>query len=161
MFAKIHRLDSRQTLPISLDECWDFFSDPRNLPAITPPWLNFDVTEIEFERILPGAIFQYTVRPMLGIPMNWTTEITHVVPGERFVDEQRFGPYRFWHHQHQFVRVERGVEVIDIVHYALPFGPLGRLIHAVSVKKKLDDIFTYRRSFLTRRFGGRGVSETG
>ncbi|MFO0946288.1 MAG: SRPBCC family protein [Planctomycetota bacterium] len=155
MFAQVHQLQSRQILPISLEECWDFFSNPMNLPEITPPWLHFDVSEVEFERIRPGAVFQYTVRPLLGVPLSWVTEITHVVPAELFVDEQRFGPYRFWHHQHHFTPVRDGIEVLDIVHYALPLGPIGRIVHALSVKRKLDAIFAYRRDVLERRFGSK------
>jgi ligand-binding SRPBCC domain-containing protein len=158
--STIHRLKSIQKLPASLDETWKFFSDPRNLFRITPPELNLKVTnEVESETYA-GQVFTYTVKPLLGIPMLWMTEITHVEPRKRFVDEQRKGPYALWHHQHHFKEIEGGVEMTDIVHYRLPFGVLGNLIHAPLVKGKLLDIFTYRFQKVNEIFGawpGQGV----
>lgn len=153
MFAKVYKLERKQTLPISRNECWEFFSTPRNLPRITPPWLGFDIGDLPDETARAGQIFQYRVRPMLGIPLTWVSEITHLVPLEMFVDEQRFGPYRFWHHQHLFRDHVCGTEVIDIVHYALPFGVAGRIVNHLSVAKKLAAIFDYRRQVLDEMFG--------
>lgn len=158
--STIHRLKSIQKLPVSLDKAWAFFSDPRNLFQITPPELNLKVTnEVESETY-PGQVFTYTVKPLLGIPMLWMTEITHVEPRKRFVDEQRKGPYALWHHQHHFKEIEGGVEMTDIVHYRLPLGFAGNLLHAPLVKGKLHDIFTYRFNKVNEIFGawpGQGV----
>jgi ligand-binding SRPBCC domain-containing protein len=145
-------------LPVPLDEAWAFFSDPRNLAAITPPWLGFAVTSRDLPaRMYAGLIVAYTVRPFLGIPVRWVAEITHVRELEYFVDEQRSGPYAFWHHEHHFRAVDGGTEMRDIVHYAAPFGPLGDVVVRFQVRGKLEEIFAYRRKELERRFGSRGT----
>jgi ligand-binding SRPBCC domain-containing protein len=148
---KLHVLERRQRLPLSLAEAWDFFSDPANLPRITPAWLGLRVTGPPPPRMHPGLIVTYRVRPFPGIAVGWVTEITHVVEPHLFVDEQRFGPYRFWHHQHHFAEVPGGVEVRDVVHYALPRGAAlagGRLVGA-----RVAAIFEHRRRVLEDTFG--------
>lgn len=149
---KIYTLDQKQFLPITLAEAWSFFSDPHNLKAITPPSMDFHVISETGHETYAGQIIQYTVKPMFGIPVRWVTEITHVREPYFFVDEQRFGPYTFWHHQHLFAEVPGGVEMRDIVSYGLPFGPLGRLVREAVVKRQLDRIFGYRRRILEQRF---------
>lgn len=150
---KLYRLYRIQRLPISIDEAWDFFSRPENLRAITPPWLDFQITSAVPERMHAGTIISYTVRPLLRVPVQWITEITHVQEPTFFVDEQRFGPYKLWHHQHTFRAIDGGVEMEDLVHYMLPFGPLGRLAHGVQVRPLLEEIFDYRYDVLEQRFG--------
>lgn len=150
---KIHRLHTIQRLPVALDEAWAFFSSPKNLPLITPPWLDFRITNDVPDAMYPGTIITYTIRPMLRVPVKWTTEITHADAPHYFVDEQRFGPYRLWHHQHHFRPVEDGTEVEDLVHYALPFGPLGALVHTLTIRNRLGEIFAFRRNALADRFG--------
>ena len=105
---KIHRLESEQWLPISLQEAWDFFSVPGNLDRITPEDMSFEILSGEKEPTFAGQIITYRIRPFLGIPMNWVTEITQAVSGSHFIDEQRFGPYRFWHHLHRFSEKDGG-----------------------------------------------------
>lgn len=150
---KLERLSSSCVLPIGPAEAWEFFSDPRNLERITPPSLGIEITSDLPPRMHPGMIVAYKVRPLLGIPVRWVTEITHVREPHLFVDEQRFGPYRFWHHQHHFREVEEGVEVSDLVHYALPLGPLGRLLGGGTVRRQLGEIFAFRKAFLEETFG--------
>ncbi|MEM2135545.1 MAG: SRPBCC family protein [Candidatus Jordarchaeaceae archaeon] len=150
---KLYRLQFVQNLPIQIKEAWSFFSDPRNLPLITPPWLNLRITSEVPEKIYPGLIIIYRIKPLFGIPVTWVTEITHVNEPYYFVDEQRFGPYKFWHHQHIFRELKSGVEIQDIIHYALPFGPLGDMINTFIVKKRLCEIFTFRRLALERMLG--------
>lgn len=150
---RLHRLHTIQQLPITIEEAWAFFASPKNLHLITPPWLDFKVTNEVPEVMHPGTIITYTIRPFLGIRVRWVTEITHVEAPSSFVDEQRFGPYRFWHHQHHFREVSGGVEVEDLIHYALPFGWLGGLAHAFLVKRQLATIFSFRQTALTERFG--------
>jgi ligand-binding SRPBCC domain-containing protein len=150
---KLYRIRRIQTLPLSLDEAWNFFSSPSNLPEITPPWLHLRVVGEIADRMFPGMVIEYRVAPFLGIPFHWITEITHVDPPHYFVDEQRLGPYRFWLHQHHFKSVETGVEVIDAVHYGLRLGPFGRLIHALIIGKQLREIFDFRRRKLEQVFG--------
>jgi ligand-binding SRPBCC domain-containing protein len=150
---KLHTIHSTLMLPISVNEGWDFFSNPKNVSLITPPSLGLEITSDVPETIYPGAIITYRVRPILGIPVTWVTEITHLRKPYLFVDEQRYGPYKFWHHKHLFREVDGGIEVEDLVHYALPFGPLGQIANGVMIQKELDEIFAFRRRYLTMKFG--------
>lgn len=144
LFQKLYKLESRQFLPISVDEAWDFFSSPKNLKEITPPHMGFDITSQYDDKMYPGLLITYIVSPLMGIKMRWCTEITQVKDKSYFIDEQRFGPYKMWHHQHHFKAVEGGVEMKDIVHYGIPLGPLGQLANGIMVKSQLKDIFNYR-----------------
>jgi ligand-binding SRPBCC domain-containing protein len=160
----LHRLERVQTLTGrlgTLAEAWVFFADPCNLARITPEWLSFNVT-CEPEPMYAGQIITYTITPFPGLPglsrlrRQWVTEITHVrgpedvAAGEPlfFVDEQRLGPYRFWHHQHRFTAVDVGVRMEDVVHYALPLGPMGTLAHGLLVRRRLEEIFDHRQRTL-------------
>lgn len=147
-----YKLERVQFLPITTEAAWEFFSAPRNLKTITPPHMGFDITSGASAKIYAGQIITYVVRPVLGIPMSWMTEITHVEPGSFFVDEQRIGPYKLWHHQHHFRPVEGGVEMTDIVHYQLPMRVLGRLAHVVFVRKQLEGIFEFRKKKMEELF---------
>ena len=150
----MYSLQSVQKVPASIDAVWAFFSDANNLKAVTPPHLNLKVTNNVFgDAVYAGQVMTYTVRPLLGIPLAWMTEITHVVEGRYFVDEQRKGPYKLGHHQHHFKAIEGGVEMTDIVHYRLPLGVLGSLAHGMVVKKELEKIFTYRYQKIVALFG--------
>jgi ligand-binding SRPBCC domain-containing protein len=146
-------LERIQKLPISLETAWEFFSSPLNLQEITPKELNFNILNPKPGRMHAGQIIRYKVSPLLGIPVFWMTEITHVQELEYFVDEQRIGPYRLWHHSHFFKAIPGGVEMTDRVHYQLPLGFLGRLGHTVFIKKKLEAIFDYRYNVLKEKFG--------
>ena len=145
-------LERTQILPVSIDLAWDFFSDPCNLARITPQSMDFRLTSPPQETTHAGQIITYTLRPLLGIAVAWTTEITHVSRPDFFVDEQRFGPYRFWHHQHRFRKVEGGVEMRDLVHYLLPHMQFTRLINRMIVSPRLKQIFEYRRQALQKIF---------
>ena len=152
--SKVYTIKTVQKIPISLAEAWDFFSKPSNLAAITPDNLGFNIiSKYHGERMYPGQIIEYTVKPILGIPLYWMTEITHVKEGAYFVDEQRKGPYKIWHHEHHFKEIEEGVEMTDIVSYELPMGVLGRLAHPILVRKKLEEIFDYRNKVIEEIFG--------
>ncbi|HVH13115.1 MAG TPA: SRPBCC family protein [Longimicrobium sp.] len=148
---KLHVLERQVRLPVTLATAWDFFSDARNLARITPPDMGFEVTSPLPDRMYAGMIITYRVRPLLGVPVTWVTEITHVDEGRLFVDEQRFGPYRFWHHQHQFREVPGGVEVHDLIHYALPRG--AGPARALLVAPRLEAIFDHRMRVLEKTFG--------
>ncbi|MEJ7913628.1 MAG: SRPBCC family protein [Chitinophagaceae bacterium] len=142
-----------QKLPITVETAWDFFSSPKNLAVITPKDLSFKITSsLGDEEIYAGQIITYTVKPLLGIPLFWMTEIGHVERYKLFVDEQKKGPYALWHHEHHFKSIEGGVEMTDIVHYKVPFGPIGALGMPI-VKKQLDKIFTYRKLKVEELFG--------
>ena len=149
----LHRFEAAQLLPVDRSEAWSFFSNPRNLSVITPPDMGFEITEEIPAHVHPGLIVVYRVRPLLGIAVTWVTEITAVVEEELFVDDQRIGPYRFWHHQHHFREVAGGTEMRDIVHYALPFGPLGGLLNERVIAPRVQAIFDFRRGVIEQRFG--------
>jgi ligand-binding SRPBCC domain-containing protein len=142
-------------MPISLDQAWNFFSSPLNLAKITPPDMQFVVTSkyTEETKMYAGMIITYKVSPLLGIKLNWMTEITHVQDHQYFVDEQRFGPYALWHHQHHFKEVPGGVHMTDILDYAIPYGMIGRLSNTLLVGKKVKKIFEYREQAIIKMFG--------
>jgi ligand-binding SRPBCC domain-containing protein len=144
----IHHLTRKQFVPISLEEAWPFFSTPRNLEAITPGFLNFRITSAVPEEIYSGLIITYQIAAVASVPMIWVTEIKHVVPLHRFVDEQRIGPFRFWFHEHRFDAVPGGIEMTDIVHYLMPWSWLGELVHAVFIRRRLNAIFDFRQAYI-------------
>jgi len=150
---KLFRLETVQNLPISIASAWDFFSDPKNLKEITPPYMGFDILSGGNETMYPGQIIQYKVTPIAKIPMRWVTEITHVEEGKYFVDEQRFGPYALWHHKHFFSPIKNGVQMRDCIDYKLPLGCLGQWAQPLVVRPRLEEIFNYRKQVLTERFG--------
>ncbi len=100
-----------------------------------------------------GQIIEYKVRPLLGIPLYWMTEITHVKENEYFVDEQRFGPYSLWHHQHHFNVIDGGVEMSDFIHYKITGWFFGDIANATMVRNQLAGIFRYREKIIKERFG--------
>ncbi len=152
LFQKLYRLETKQFLPISITEAWDFFSSPENLKEITPDHMGFHITSRPAKKMYPGMLITYIVTPLLGIKMRWCTEISQVVENEYFIDEQRFGPYNMWHHQHHFKVVDGGVEMTDIVHYGIPFGILGQLANWLFVKKQLKEIFDYRKKAVEKKW---------
>ena len=152
--ARIYTVKSIQRIPASLEQTWKFFSDANNLITVTPPFLHLKVTnEVFSDEVYAGQMITYMVKPLLGIPMEWMTEITHVEHMKMFVDEQRKGPYKLWHHQHHFKPIEGGVEMTDIVHYQLPFGILGEIGNSIIVKTKLKEIFGFRYQKVIELFG--------
>ena len=152
--GKVYSLYSKQNVPAPIDDVWKFFSDASNLLNITPPHLNLKVTnEIYGDEVYAGQVMTYKVKPLLGIPFSWMTEIRHVEPLKYFVDEQRKGPYKLWHHQHHFKTIEGGTEMIDIVHYRLPMGLLGSMANEWMIKKELRKIFSYRYNKIIELFG--------
>jgi ligand-binding SRPBCC domain-containing protein len=140
----MYQLIRKQIVKTNLETCWEFFSNPSNLKLITPDYMGFDVKTETPNEMYEGLIISYTVRPLLNIPMEWVTEITHVKDKSFFVDEQRVGPYKLWHHEHHFKEIEEGVEMLDIVSYQPPFGILGKMVHPFIIKPKLEEIFAYR-----------------
>ncbi len=151
---KLYTLNKTQILPIGLTECWNFFSSPTNLEHITPPELGLIVKSELAEKMYAGMIIEYDVTPVAGIKQTWVTEITHVDYLKYFIDEQRFGPYKFWHHQHIFKKLSGNTtQAIDIVNYSLPFDPLSRIINNLFISKQLDSIFEFRKQVLEKMFG--------
>jgi len=152
---KTYLLKTEQAIPISLEEAWNFFSSPLNLAKITPREMNFVVTSDfnENTKMYPGMVITYTITPVLGIKLNWMTEITHVMEGKYFVDEQRFGPYALWHHQHHFKTIKGSVLMTDILNYAIPYGIIGSLANSIFVGKQVNNIFSYREKAIKDLFG--------
>ncbi len=148
-----YTLRSIQKIPASLAQTWAFFSNPNNLFDITPPQLNLKVTNKIADEAYAGQLITYTVKPLLGVPLNWETEITEVAHQQKFTDNQRKGPYSLWHHQHFFTAIPGGVEMADVVHYRLPLGLLGNMAHALFIKAKLEEIFSYRFHKINEMFG--------
>jgi ligand-binding SRPBCC domain-containing protein len=143
-----------QKIPVDISKGWGFFSDPGNLGTITPAFLNFKlISKYHGDKIYPGQIIEYEFRPFLNIPIYWMTEITHVRDSEYFIDEQRFGPYQLWHHQHHFKAIQKGIEMTDIVHYRNPFWILGEMTNGLFVKKQLKEIFEFRFTKVEELFG--------
>ena len=149
----MYRLYRELDLNISKADCWDFFSTPRNLSVITPDFMSFEFVSGADQAMHPGQLIEYRVRPLGPIPIKWITEITQVVENELFVDEQRFGPYKFWHHKHRFVELENGMRCIDELHYLPPGYFMSPLINCMFVRSKLEQIFDYRTKVLIDRFG--------
>ena len=145
---KIYKLEAKQILPITKSECWKFFSNPKNLQAITPPDMDFEIKSDLPEKVYPGQIIIYRIKLFPGIKVSWVTEIKEVIDENFFIDEQIFGPYKFWHHQHRFLETTEGIEVHDLVHYAIPFGIIGRLMHKLFIRRKLNTIFQFRKEIL-------------
>ncbi|OBX21305.1 MULTISPECIES: SRPBCC family protein [Bizionia] len=150
---KIYTLHAKQNLPISVDQAWNFLSDPKNLKIITPDYMGFNILSGADRPMFAGQLIQYIVTPVLGIKTKWVTEITQVVDKAYFVDEQRFGPYALWHHKHFIKAIDGGVEMEDIIDYKVPMGILGQMVHPLIVKPKLDEIFAYRQKKLIELFG--------
>jgi ligand-binding SRPBCC domain-containing protein len=158
----VYQLRKQQVLAAGMEEVWDFISSPSNLPEITPPHMKFEITSFEMpEKMYPGMIVTYRLKPVSWIRVAWVTEITHMRQGEYFVDEQRAGPYTMWHHEHFIEPVENGVQMTDIVTYRLPLGFLGRLAHRLFIRRQLEEIFLHRKEALENWFRNTGITGTG
>ncbi|MCB0646048.1 MAG: SRPBCC family protein [Saprospiraceae bacterium] len=147
------KLECKQFLPLSLEEAWAYFSSPANLNEITPDDMSFEITSGNEHQFYEGMFITYKVAPLLGIKLNWVTEITKIKPGSFFIDEQRMGPYNIWHHEHHFVEKDGGVEMTDLLWYDVGMGPIGKLAEAVFVDQKVKSIFDYRYKKLEQLFG--------
>ena len=149
-----YQFQQTQKLPAGIDEVWDFISNPANLKKITPDYMGFEVTSNSYSnKMYAGMIITYIVKPVLGIPLNWITEITHVKEKAYFVDEQRMGPYKMWHHQHKIEATDGGVLMTDIVTYVPPLGFIGAIANRLFIKNKLKQIFDCRTTALEKIFG--------
>ena len=142
--SKVYSFKTVQEIPMSLNQAWIFFSNPQNLADITPDNIGFKIiSKHHGDTMYAGQVIEYKVSPVFGIPLYWMTEITHLDSKKYFVDEQRYGPYSMWHHQHHFKVIDGGVQMTDIVHYKLPLWILGDLGNCLFVKNKLQQIFDY------------------
>lgn len=149
-----YQFKQQQTFNQPIEKLWEFISNPKNLKEITPDYMGFDITsEGLSDEMYKGMIISYKVSPVLGIKTTWVTEITQVEKGKYFVDEQRIGPYKLWHHQHFLEATENGTLMSDIISYQPPFGILGNMANSIMIKQKLEEIFNYRQKRLNELFG--------
>lgn len=150
---QVTELKFTQLLKTDLDTAWKFFSSPQNLNEITPSSLSFTIlSDVQNTAMYRGMIIRYKVSPFSGIRMNWVTEITQAEDRKYFIDEQRFGPYALWHHQHHFEETPEGVLMTDILNYKVGFGFLGNIANSLIVANKIQEIFSYRKTKLDQLF---------
>ncbi|MGI9526044.1 MAG: SRPBCC family protein [Weeksellaceae bacterium] len=150
----IYQLKSEQIIHAPIDEVWEYFSQPKNLNDLTPPDMGFTITSGEPPKMYEGQIVTYKIEILPGIKQNWVTEIKHVENQKLFIDEQRFGPYAMWHHEHHFEAIsDNQVKMNDIVSYKLPLGFIGNLVAGKMIKKRVHDIFAYRHQKVSEIFG--------
>ncbi|MCS6902657.1 MAG: SRPBCC family protein [Candidatus Bipolaricaulota bacterium] len=149
---KIYKLSRTQVVPADLDRVWEFFATPRNLNELTPPEMHFAILSGAQEPMYTGQLIEYRIRLVPGVVVSWLTEIVHVEPKRRFIDEQRFGPYQFWYHEHRFEPTQDGTRIEDHVTYALPLGIIGEMMHALWVRPRLEAIFDFRAHAIAKIF---------
>ncbi len=150
----IYQLHKSQFIPADLQEVWDFISSPKNLKKITPEYMGFDITTENLpDQMYEGMIIAYKVSPLLDIKTTWVTEITHIEENKFFIDEQRVGPYKIWHHEHRLIEEKAGVTMTDLVTYQPPFGILGQMARSLFIKQKLEEIFDFREKKVIEIFG--------
>lgn len=157
---KTYQLMREQFVPAPREEVFGFFSRPENLARLTPRELGFEIMTPGPLAMKAGALIDYTIR-LFGVRVRWTTLITSYEPPGKFVDEQLRGPYSFWHHTHLFREADGGTMITDEVRYAMPFGPLGSLAHALFVRRNLRRIFTFREDAIGEIFGAGAASHEG
>lgn len=152
----IHSLHQEQFVAGDPAHIWDFFATPRNLAAITPARMRFETIGTLPDKMYAGQVIEYRIGILPAISTRWLTEITHIREGAFFIDEQRIGPYRLWHHEHHFTPdpVRGGVAMVDRITYAVGWGPLGDLLHALWIRRELESIFAHRREAIARVFPG-------
>jgi ligand-binding SRPBCC domain-containing protein len=142
---KVYQFKQSQFIPADLNTVWDFFSSPKNLYAITPPDMNFEIIEMNGgEKMHAGQLISYKVSPFPFVRMKWVTEIKNVEHKRFFTDDQKHGPFALWVHQHFFLEADNGVVMTDEISYAVPFGVLGRIANWMLVEKQITSIFKYR-----------------
>lgn len=152
-YMKVYTIKRIQTLHTTIDKAWEFFSSPKNLGVITPGHMNFKILFGSGEdRIYAGQMVHYSICVLPALPVHWLTEITQVREPHYFVDEQRQGPYKLWQHQHHIKEVNNGIEMTDVVNYAIPLGIVGRLANEMFVEKRVNAIFDYRFKALEELF---------
>jgi len=150
----VYQFYKEHKIPKSIDQVWDFISSPKNLKRITPDYMGFDINSDHIsEKMYPGMMISYTVKPIFSLKMNWVTEITQVQERVFFIDEQRVGPYKIWHHEHRIAKIDGGVLMTDLITYRPPFGFIGKIANRLMIKGKLNEIFVYRENALIEVFG--------
>ena len=147
----MHKLKQEQFLKITLEEAWHFFATPKNLNDVTPDDMVFEIISELPEIMYEGLLINYRLKPLFNIPIDWCTEITHIKEKEYFIDEQRIGPYKMWHHEHHFKLVIDGVLMTDILHYDIGKSIFGWIAGKLFVHKRVKSIFEYRYKILENK----------
>jgi len=155
-----YMLKRTQTVSKAIGDVFSFFADAGNLDTLTPPWLRFEIVTPRPIELKPGALIEYRLR-WHGLRIAWVTRIEEWSPPHRFVDTQIRGPYKLWHHTHEFAPANGGTSMTDIVRYALPLGPIGRIAHAIAVRRDVAKIFDYRFRRIAELFGDPGHAVAG
>ena len=149
----LYTLYAKQTVAKERDILWDFFRKPRNLNKLTPEDVEFKIISGKSDDFYIGKIISYKIKPFKMINLNWVTEISQIKEGSYFIDNQIFGPYKLWHHEHHFKSNSDGTtDIIDKVKYKVPFNILGRLVHKIVIRKKLYNIFKFRQKKINDLF---------
>ena len=149
--------EQRQWVPERLKKVFGFFSDERNLEAITPEWLHFEVEGKSTPALEEGTEIDYRLR-IHGVPARWRSRISLWEPDRRFRDVQLKGPYARWEHTHGFAEMGEGTLLKDRVIYRLPASSLGGVLFHPLIRKDIGRIFGHRRKVIAERFkGGRHV----
>ena len=148
-------LRREQWIARPINEVFAFFASAHNLEEITPPWVGFKILSMSTDSIQEGTTIRYRLR-LHGMPVHWRTDIREWNPPYCFVDEQTKGPYKVWRHTHRFEAHGSRTKMIDEVQYVLPFGVLGRMVHALKVRRDVSRIFDYRRRRIDVLFGRPG-----
>jgi len=149
---KIYQLYRQQALNVTSEEAWKFLSLPTHLNAVTPDFFNVEIISQVPEAIYAGLMISYRMKAVFGIPMAWLSEVSHCQVPQRFIYEQRIGPFKFLSHEVRLTETEGGVVLEDILFYAMPLGWIGRLVHAFLIGDKLAQIFDTRRDYLQRKW---------
>ena len=149
---RLHKLKYTTIIDADLEGVWDFFSNPNNLEELTPRNMKFEIKDIDDKSMYAGKIISYSITPLASIPMTWVTEITHYKEKEYFIDEQRFGPYKFWHHLHKFTEEEGKTMMIDEVSFAYYGGFIGNLLQNYLITNRIKDIFQFRAKVISHLF---------
>jgi len=151
--SRIYCIKSKQKLNQPIEEVWNFFTNPKNLNQLTPKDMNFKILSGKSDSFYEGKIISYSVNPFKFYNIKWVTEITNIKQNNYFIDEQRFGPYKMWHHEHTFIKnKDNSTTVYDKVTYKLPYGLTGRLVHKLFIKKRLIEIFIFRQKRIKQIF---------
>ena len=150
---KIYQLYRQQTLTMTIQDAWSFFSSPYHLNDITPDFFHVTITSKVPEKIYAGLMISYQMKAVFGIPMSWLSEVSHCDEPKRFVYEQRIGPFKFWSHEVCLTEQQNGILLEDIMFYAMPLGWLGQLINKTLIADKLERIFDTRHAYLQNKFG--------
>ncbi len=149
----IYRLRKEQFIPKDIETVWMFFATPENLNKIMPGDTKFEfLTQMHGEHVYRGMKIEYKIRPFLNIPFLWVTEIKEVMNRYRFTDIQLKGPFALWEHTHTFTTVDGGVRMTDDLRYALPLGPLGNLVNALFMRRRLHNLFDDREKAVKQYF---------